>query len=96
MNISEANVHEKELKNLRAANIITEDEYVRYISNLNQQCIPDYYDLCMEIRNILIETAQRDYKKFSLGDTIKYTPSEVAEILEKYKEQLLPFLKDGV
>ena len=89
MNISEANVHEQELNSLRKAGVITEEEYMRFISQMNQKCTPDYYDFCMEVCNIL-------NTDFVLGNIIKFTPTEVAEMLEKHKNQLLPFLKDGI
>ena len=39
-----------------------------------------------EIRNILVEEGQSNYKKygFKLGDTIKFSPSQVKEILENH------------
>lgn len=39
------------------------------------------------VRNILIEEGQKD-RRFHLGDTIKYDPVEVCEILKKHEEEL--------
>ena len=44
-------------------------------------------ELIRKIELILIETGQHD-SKFKLGDFIKYSPYEVAEILRKHKDEL--------
>lgn len=44
-------------------------------------------ELIHKIELILIETGQHD-KKFKLGEIIKYSPCEVADILRKYKNEL--------
>lgn len=41
-----------------------------------------------KIHNILVEEGQHD-PQFKLGEFIKYTPHEVAEILLKHKNELL-------
>ena len=53
--------------------------------------------LINEISLILIEAGQSD-KRFKLGEIIKYSPSEIAEILKKHKEKLqqdVPWIIDG-
>ncbi len=35
------------------------------------------------MRNMLIETGQYDTKRFKLGDIIKYSPTEMRDIVEK-------------
>ena len=44
-------------------------------------------DLIRKIELILIETGQHDLK-FKLGETIKYAPYEIAEILRKHADEL--------
>ena len=46
-------------------------------------------ELIRKIKLILIETGQND-KKFRLGEIIKYSPSEVANILRKHKDAEIP------
>lgn len=46
----------------------------------------DADNLIRKIEFTLIDEGQRDFKKFKLGEFIKYTPSEVASILQKHKE----------
>ena len=43
--------------------------------------------LIYKIQLILVKEGQHD-KRFKLGDYIKYTPCEVAEILQKYSDEL--------
>lgn len=45
-------------------------------------------NLIRKIELILIETGQHDKEKFRLGETIKYAPYEVAEILRKHADEL--------
>ena len=45
-------------------------------------------DLIRKIELILIETGQHDKEKFKLGEIIKYTPHEVAEILRSHVDEL--------
>ena len=45
-------------------------------------------ELVRKIELILIEEGQHD-KRFKFGDFIKYTPSEVAEILKKHADEFL-------
>lgn len=45
-------------------------------------------ELIRKIELILIETGQHDKKKFRLGEIIKYTPYEVAEILKNHINEL--------
>ena len=40
------------------------------------------------ICNLLIDTGQRDFHKFKLGETIKYTPSEVMNIIKENLDKL--------
>lgn len=50
--------------------------YDRFIDFINMlDCTPE------GVRNILVEHGQRD-NRFHLGETIKYSPSEVMEILK--------------
>lgn len=44
-------------------------------------------ELIRKIELILIETGQHDLK-FKLGEIIKYSPTEVGEILRKHKDEL--------
>ena len=45
-------------------------------------------ELIRKIELILIETGQND-KKFKLGEIIKYSPREVADILRKHKDEII-------
>ncbi len=45
-------------------------------------------ELIRKIELILIEEGQHDKEKFRLGETIRYTPYEVAEILKQHIEDL--------
>ena len=45
-------------------------------------------DLIKKIGLILVEEGQSDYRKFKLGEIIKYSPSEVMDILRKYESEL--------
>lgn len=54
------------------------------MSNINE--------LIRKIELILIEEGQRDKEKFRLGETIKYAPYEVVEILEEHIDKLLDVL----
>lgn len=45
-------------------------------------------ELIRAIEMILIETGQHDKDKFKLGEIIRYTPYEVAEILKEHIEEL--------
>lgn len=45
-------------------------------------------ELIRKIELILIETGQHDKVKFKLGETIKYAPYEVAEILREHIDEL--------
>lgn len=45
-------------------------------------------ELIHRIELILIEEGQHD-RRFKLGDFIKYTPYEVAEILRRHSDELL-------
>ena len=45
-------------------------------------------DLIRKIELILIETGQHDKEKFKLGELIRYTPYEVAEILRSHVDEL--------
>lgn len=45
-------------------------------------------ELIRRIELILIEEGQHD-ERFKLGDFIKYTPYEVAEILRRHSDELL-------
>lgn len=47
----------------------------------------DADELIEEIHLILIEEGQHD-ERFGWGDTIRYKPSEVCEILWKHKDEL--------
>ena len=40
-------------------------------------------DMIAKIRGVLIDAGQMDTEKFDWGDPIRYTPSEVVEILTK-------------
>lgn len=44
-------------------------------------------ELIRKIEMILIETGQHDLK-FKLGEIIKYSPTEVGEILREHKDEL--------
>lgn len=44
--------------------------------------LPD--NLC----NLLVDTGQRDFNKFKLGETIKYTPSETMNIIRENLDKL--------
>lgn len=48
----------------------------------------DVPGLADKIQGILIEEAHRDTKRFKLGDTIMYTPNEVAAIIGKHEDEL--------
>lgn len=48
----------------------------------------DMNELIRKIELILIETGQHDKEKFKLGETIKYAPYEVAEILREHIAEL--------
>lgn len=48
----------------------------------------DMSELIRKIELILIETGQHDKEKFKLGETIKYAPYEVAEILREHIVEL--------
>lgn len=50
-------------------------------------------DLIRKIELILIETGQHDTERFKLGETIKYSPCEVAEILRNHADELDDALK---
>ena len=45
-------------------------------------------ELIYKITDILIETGQHDYQKFALGEIIRYSPSEVMNILKKHSNEL--------
>lgn len=45
-------------------------------------------ELIRKIELILIETGQHDTKKFKLGETIRYSPYEVREILMDHIDEL--------
>lgn len=45
-------------------------------------------ELIRTIELILIETGQNDTKKFRLGEIIRYTPYEVAEILRVHADEI--------
>ena len=45
-------------------------------------------DLIKKIGLILVEEGQSDYRKFKLGEIIKYSPSEVMDILRKHESEL--------
>lgn len=40
------------------------------------------------ICNLLVDTGQRDFNKFELGEIIKYTPSETMNIIEENLDKL--------
>lgn len=40
------------------------------------------------ICNLLVDTGQRDFNKFKLGETIKYTPSETMNIIRENLDKL--------
>ena len=48
---------------------------------------PEMEELVKKIELILVEEGQHD-KKFRLGEIIKYSPSEVKNILLKHKDEL--------
>lgn len=48
----------------------------------------DMNELIRKIELILIETGQHDKGNFKLGETIKYAPYEVAEILREHIAEL--------
>lgn len=50
------------------------------------------FTLIRKIELILIEEGQHDKEKFRLGETIKYAPYEVAEILKRHIDELLDVL----
>ena len=45
-------------------------------------------ELILKIELILIEEGQHDKEKFRLGETIRYAPCEVAEILKAHIDEL--------
>ena len=45
-------------------------------------------DTIYKIVGCIIETGQHDHEKFRLGETIRYTPSEILEILEDHADDL--------
>ena len=54
-------------------------------------------DLIHKIVDTIIEVGQSDTKKFRLGETIRYSPSEILEILKQHKDEIFtedsPLLK---
>ena len=45
-------------------------------------------DLIHRIVGVIIEAEQSDTKKFRLGETIRYTPSEIMEILKQHESEI--------
>ena len=45
-------------------------------------------DLIHRIVGVIIEAGQSDTKKFSLGETIRYSPSEILEILKQHENEI--------
>jgi len=45
-------------------------------------------DLIHRIVGIIIEAGQSDTKKFRLGETIRYSPSEILEILKQHESEI--------
>lgn len=45
-------------------------------------------DLIHKIVGTIIEVGQSDVGKFRLGETIRYTPSEILEILKQHKDEI--------
>jgi len=45
-------------------------------------------DLIHRIVEIIIEAGQSDTKKFRLGETIRYSPSEILEILKQHESEI--------
>lgn len=52
----------------------------------------DYEELIRKIELILIMEGQHD-KRFKLGETIRYTPYDVKEILQKHKDEILTLVE---
>lgn len=45
-------------------------------------------ELIYKITDILIKTGQNDYQKFAWGEIIRYSPSEVMNILKEHSDEL--------
>lgn len=54
--------------------------------------LAEIFTLIRKIEPILIREGQHDIEKFRLGETIKYAPNEVVEILEEHIDELLDVL----
>lgn len=55
-------------------------EYIQWLEELKTYD-KDPLKMADIIQNWLVEAGQHDYEKFKLGETIRYTPSEVADII---------------
>ena len=67
-------------------NFMPSDFYVAL--GLAIKSLEEWNNLPKNICNLLIDTAQKDFNKFKLGETIKYTPSEVMNIIEENLDKL--------
>lgn len=55
-------------------------EYIKWLGEL-KTFDKDPLKFADIVQDWLIEAGQHDYEKFKVGDTIRYTPSEVADII---------------
>lgn len=59
----------------------------RIAAQWNERAILGKQFTADEVQSILITTGQSDTKKFKLGELIRYSPSEVLEILRKKESE---------
>lgn len=49
-------------------------------------------DIIYKVIDIMVNVGQSDYRKFRVGETIRYSPSELLGILKQHKSELDPLL----
>lgn len=49
-------------------------------------------DIIYKVIDIMVNVGQSDYRKFRVGETIRYSPSELLGILKQHKYELDPLL----
>ena len=88
-------LHISELKSLNQAGVISDNAFSYHMQKLLSKSQPDYYDFCAAIEDILTEEGRHD-PSFKPGETIKYSPSTIVNILENNKEKLKQFLREDI
>ena len=53
-------------------------------------------DIIYKVIYIMVNVGQSDYRKFRVGETIRYSPSELLGILKQHKSELDPLLPTSI